>query len=247
MPPQPGENWAKIAKVTSVSRGGTTTFGERSKYRSESFPECRPAGPRPASGRQPPAAGLWCIVSSKRGIIFFKVGCRRRSLRLPRHRTFDLGAIVTCRELADFIVDYLDGGLAAEVREARTPPVHGVRTAAGTSPHYETAVSLGRHAFDGENATAEATSARPKSSSRQCFRRGHGQPSRNSNLFAASNAQRPRTNIDCLDQGIRDKEQTWIASSTRPNGSRHQTTAFAAAAEAEYMEMPGLKLTAASA
>ena len=66
---------------------------------------------------------------------------------------------MTCRELADFIVDYLDGGLAAEVRERFERHLSRCPNCRRYIAAYETTVSLGRHAFDGENATAEATGA----------------------------------------------------------------------------------------
>ena len=66
---------------------------------------------------------------------------------------------MTCRELADFILDYLDGGLAADVRERFEGHLTRCPNCRRYIAAYETTVSLGRRAFDDESATADRTGA----------------------------------------------------------------------------------------
>ena len=66
---------------------------------------------------------------------------------------------MTCRELADFIIDYLDGGLAVDIREKFDRHLTRCPNCRRYIAAYETTVSLGRHAFDERDATAEATGA----------------------------------------------------------------------------------------
>lgn len=76
-----------------------------------------------------------------------------------RAADFNQGAFVTCRELADFILDYLDGGLAAEERARFEGHLSRCPNCRRYVAAYETTVSLGRRAFDDEKATAETTGA----------------------------------------------------------------------------------------
>lgn len=66
---------------------------------------------------------------------------------------------MTCRELADFIIDYLDGELAVDVREKFERHLTRCPNCRRYIAAYETTVSLGRHAFDDQDATAETTGA----------------------------------------------------------------------------------------
>jgi anti-sigma factor RsiW len=70
-----------------------------------------------------------------------------------------MGDLVTCRELADFIIGYLDGDLAADVREKFDRHLTRCPNCRRYLAAYETTVSLGRHAFDDRDATADATGA----------------------------------------------------------------------------------------
>ena len=66
---------------------------------------------------------------------------------------------MTCRELADFILDYLDGGLAADVRDRFERHLTRCPNCRRYIAAYETTVSLGRRAFDDETATPDRTGA----------------------------------------------------------------------------------------
>ena len=66
---------------------------------------------------------------------------------------------MTCRELADFIIDYRDGALADDVREKFDRHLTRCPNCRRYIAAYETTVSLGRRAFADRDATAEATGA----------------------------------------------------------------------------------------
>jgi anti-sigma factor RsiW len=61
---------------------------------------------------------------------------------------------VTCRELADFIMDYLSGDLPASTREAFDAHLRVCPNCVRYLATYQAAVQLGQHAFDdGEGAS----------------------------------------------------------------------------------------------
>ena len=66
---------------------------------------------------------------------------------------------MTCRELAEFIIDYRDGALADDVRERFERHLSRCANCRRYIAAYETTVTLGRHAFADVDATAETTGA----------------------------------------------------------------------------------------
>jgi anti-sigma factor RsiW len=56
---------------------------------------------------------------------------------------------MTCREFADFLDDYLAGGLAPSVRTAFEYHLQLCVNCVRYLEHYRQAIALGRHAFDG--------------------------------------------------------------------------------------------------
>jgi anti-sigma factor RsiW len=63
---------------------------------------------------------------------------------------------VTCRELADFIVDYLTGELTPAVQAAFERHLDVCINCRRYLKSYEETVKLGRHAFDDEDALVPA-------------------------------------------------------------------------------------------
>jgi len=61
---------------------------------------------------------------------------------------------LTCRELADFILDYLDGGLAGDVRERFEHHLSLCSNCRRYIAAYEKTVALGRRAFEDEDSSA---------------------------------------------------------------------------------------------
>jgi anti-sigma factor RsiW len=66
---------------------------------------------------------------------------------------------VKCQELADFILDYLEGGLEADVRERFERHLSRCANCRRYIAAYKTTVNLSRRAFDDEEATAGNTGA----------------------------------------------------------------------------------------
>jgi anti-sigma factor RsiW len=63
---------------------------------------------------------------------------------------------VTCRELADFIADYLTGDLSAEIRAAFDHHLSLCPNCRRYLAGYEATVTLGRHAFDADDSPVPA-------------------------------------------------------------------------------------------
>jgi predicted anti-sigma-YlaC factor YlaD len=59
---------------------------------------------------------------------------------------------MTCRELADFIADYLSGEISDDVRVIFDHHLSICVNCRHYLDHYKTTIELGRHAFDDENA-----------------------------------------------------------------------------------------------
>jgi hypothetical protein len=69
-------------------------------------------------------------------------------------RSFLGDPIVKCQELADFILDYLEGGLETDVRERFERHLSRCANCRRYIAAYKTTVNLSRRAFDDEEATA---------------------------------------------------------------------------------------------
>jgi anti-sigma factor RsiW len=63
---------------------------------------------------------------------------------------------VTCRELADFIADYLTGDLSPEIRAAFEHHLSLCPNCRRYLASYQATVTLGKHAFDADDAPVPA-------------------------------------------------------------------------------------------
>jgi len=61
---------------------------------------------------------------------------------------------MTCRELADFLMDYLEGELSSEVRAAFDHHLSLCPNCIAYVKTYRTTIDMGRQAFDGDEADA---------------------------------------------------------------------------------------------
>ena len=69
----------------------------------------------------------------------------------------EVAPIVTCREFADFMADYLDGRAARRgAIGVRAPSEALPELPASTSPDYAETVKLGKRAFDNDDAAVPA-------------------------------------------------------------------------------------------
>jgi len=64
---------------------------------------------------------------------------------------------MTCRELADFLMDYLEGGLPAVMRTAFEQHLALCPNCVAYVKTYQTTIELGRRAFDADQADATLT------------------------------------------------------------------------------------------
>src|SRR5262249_45620401 len=64
---------------------------------------------------------------------------------------------MTCRELADFLMDYLDGGLSPDVRAAFEQHLAVCPNCVAYMKTYRTTIELGRRAFDDDQPNAALT------------------------------------------------------------------------------------------
>lgn len=66
------------------------------------------------------------------------------------------GPLMTCRELADFLMDYLNGDLTADVRAAFDRHLSLCPNCVSYLSAYKTTIELGRRAFKDDSADASA-------------------------------------------------------------------------------------------
>jgi anti-sigma factor RsiW len=64
---------------------------------------------------------------------------------------------MTCRELADFLMDYVDGGLPADVRTAFDRHLTRCPNCVAYVKTYRTTIELGRRAFNDDQTDAALT------------------------------------------------------------------------------------------